>query len=101
MDKTTMKETADRMVEVMRKLESGEIDPEHAKAICMCGKTIIDAQNAELRVIHELKALQRGGIISDDIVYLEPARSEPKRIAAKQVKVNNTISERSMDGWCR
>lgn len=69
---TPLKEVTTMMIEAMRKLEAGTIDKATAQAMALCGKQVIDAHKAEVDTIATLHALQRGGIISDDIQYLEP-----------------------------
>lgn len=61
------------MIEAMKKLENKELDYKQASSMAILGKTVIDAHHAELETVKTLKALQVGGIINDNIQYLEPS----------------------------
>lgn len=102
MNETIIRSTAETMVDTMKKLSSGEITPDVAKAICLCGKTVIDAHNAELKLIHELKALQKGGMVDGDLVYLEPQVQLPPgpvKVIDTHSVAKKKVKESDMDGW--
>ncbi len=63
---------ADIMIGAMKDLKEKKITPQEAKGIALLGKGVIDAANAEIKFIRTVKALQRGGIFSNNIQYLEP-----------------------------
>lgn len=69
---TALANVANMMIDAMRKLEAGELNAATAQAMALCGKQVIDAHNTELKTVLALKALQDGGIINDQLQYLEP-----------------------------